>query len=153
MRNFLIIVVVWMVSFAGVSPGYCLTGDDIIMLKSAGISSHTIETLATEKAVETGAFSVSEIIKMKRAGVSEETLRVLIENSSFIRNISTRSYGKDVRPLHLKTVEDIIRLHNSGLGEEIIRAVIVYGNHSENDVEKEKAWKMLEKMGVVVDER
>ena len=39
-------------------------------LKKAGISDQTIEVIVREKAIETAAFSVQEIVDMKNAGLS-----------------------------------------------------------------------------------
>ena len=135
------------------SSGLCLEGDDIIRLKKAGVSDRTIQLMVEEKTIRTVAFTVQEIIDFKHAGLSDETIGTLIREGSFIKDRLPIVYGRDIRSIGFTTAKDIIDLKKEGVSDEIVRAIIVFGSRGTNDTDREKAWKMLNNMGIVVDFR
>lgn len=135
---------------AGEAPG--LDGAAVIRLKRAGVSDETLERLAREKSLETGALTVEEIVALKRAGVGEETLRTVIEAGSFLRDRTPVVYGRGLRPIRLSTVEDLLQLKQAGLSDEALRAVIAAGRATE-EREREEALRLLEGMGIWIDGR
>ena len=50
--------------------GHCLRSEELIRLKNAGVQEDTIRLLIQEKSIETGAFTVEEILSLKQAGFS-----------------------------------------------------------------------------------
>lgn len=139
-------------SIIPVIQGLCLNSDDIVRMKAAGIDDETIRIIINEKTVETCAFSVSDILEMKKGGLGNATIRTIIQNASFMKNKGIIDYTKDIRRIRSLTVEDIIALKDAGISDAVIKAVIS-GMRSEADVDEERAWNMLEKMGIIVDER
>ena len=134
------------------TPGFCLKADDVVRLKASGIDDETIKVIITEKTVETCAFTVDEILAMKKAGISNTTLQNIIKSASFMIDVGPIEYAEDIRRIRTITVQDIIELKNAGISDDVIKAVIS-GTRSEADENEERAWKMLEKMGIIVDER
>jgi hypothetical protein len=130
--------------------GFCLTGEEIVQLKAAGISDATMQVIVREKIVETRAFTVQEIIDMKNSGIGEETLRTLLEEASFLKQEKNVVYGNKTRPLNLTTVEDLKELKAAGMSDEIIKALIIYSSRDSSDVERERAETYLKDMGVVI---
>jgi len=135
------------------SPGLCLKGEDIILLKKAFISDQTIELIIREKVIETCAFSVQEILDLKTAGISDKTIQMIIKEGSFMKSSEPIVYGKDIRHIKFTTAKDIIELKNAGVSDEIIQAIIIFGSKDSNDIEREKAWDMLRNMGIFLDMR
>jgi hypothetical protein len=136
-----------------VAVGVCLDGEDIIRLKQAGIGDDTIQLMLREKTTETCAFTVQELIDLKKGGVSDQTIKMLINEGSFLKDKESVVYGKNIRPIKFTTAKDIIELRDAGLSDETIRAIIRVGSGNVNDVEREKAWEMLNDMGIVIDRR
>ena len=136
-----------------VSPVWGLNKDDIISLKQNGISDATIQLIIKEKTIETCSFTVGEIIDFSKAGLSDETIRMLIKEGSFMKNIEPIIYGKEIRPLKFTTAKDVIDLKRAGLSNEIIQAIINLGSKDVNEVEQEKAWEMLNNLGIIMDLR
>lgn len=130
--------------------GLAISGKDVVRLKKAGISDETLRLLAKEKTIETRAFSVQELIDMKKAGVDDKTLQVLIKENSFMKNTNPVVYGRDIRPIHLTSVTDIIALKNAGISNRVIRAIIA-AIKSPNADEREKAWRLLKDMEIHID--
>jgi hypothetical protein len=85
--------------------------------------------------------------------VSDQTIKMLINEGSFLKDKESVVYGKNIRPIKFTTAKDIIELRDAGLSDETIRAIIRVGSGNVNDVEREKAWEMLNDMGIVVDRR
>ncbi len=140
-------------SFVAVTVVHCLDGKDIIALKKAGISDETIHSMIKEKTKETCAFSVQEIIDLKKAGLSDKTIQLLINDASFMRDTEPIVYGNDIRPIKFTTANDIIKLKKAGVSDETIRAIVIFASGDVNDVEREKAWEMLNNMGIMIDMR
>ena len=59
-------------------------------------------------------------------------------------------YGRDVRPLRLSSVDDIIALKESGVSEEAIQAIIQVAGERKNE-DYYRSWEMLENMNIEVD--
>ena len=135
-----------------VPAGLCLKTKDIVKLKKAGLEDETIRLLIQEKTIETGAFTTGEILALKKAGLKDETIRLLIKENSFLKNREPIVYGRDVRPLKSISAEDIIRLKNAGVSDEIITSIVA-GLNNQNADEQEKAWKMLEGLEIRIDKR
>ncbi len=134
------------------NPGLCLDGKDILRLEKGGISESNILLIIQEKIIETCAFTVEEILSMRRSGMSNETIRKIMEKTSFMKDTETIEYGKDIRPVKFSSVKDIIELKNAGISDEVILA-IVSGSEKRDSEDYDKAWKMLQNMGLIVDER
>ena len=137
--------------FLSVEAGLCISGEEIVKLKKAGISDETIQLMVKEKTVETCAFTVEEIVNIKKAGMSDETIQMLIKEGSFMKNAGTVVYGKDVRPIKFATVKDIIELKNSGLSEKTIQAIIYVAGKRGDDIQRDRAWDMLKSMEIHVE--
>ncbi|MBI5590564.1 MAG: hypothetical protein HY881_08795 [Deltaproteobacteria bacterium] len=145
--------VLW-ISLIFVNTGWGISSDDIHRLSKAGMGAETIQLIIKEKVVETCAFTVQELIDLKtNAKLSDKTLQVLITEGSFLKDRSPVVYGQDVKPVSLTTVADIIELKRAGISDDIIQAIIISGSASRNASERDKAWQMLNNMGIVVDTR
>jgi len=139
--------------FLFVEAGLCISGEEIIKLKKAGISDETIKLMVKEKTIETSAFTAEEIVNLKKAGVSDKTIQMLLKEGSFMKNAGTVVYGKDIRPLKFATVKDIIKLKNSGLTEKTIQAIISVTGKTGDDIQREKAWEMLKSMEIHIEKK
>jgi len=128
-------------------------GKQLLELKRAGISDDTIALVVKEKVIETCAFTVEELVALKKGGIGEETLQVIVSNGSYLTRRSPRRYGNELRSIRMTTLGDIVRLKKEGFSEETIRAVIVYSSQSADSEQRRRAWKMLQQMGLVVDQR
>jgi alanine-alpha-ketoisovalerate/valine-pyruvate aminotransferase len=136
--------------FIYAEAGLCLSGEEIIKLKKAGLSDETIQLMVKEKTVETCAFTAEEIVNLKKAGVSDKTIQMLIKEGSFMKNAGTVVYGKDIKPIKFATVKDIIELKNSGISEKTIQAIISVTGKTGDDIQRERAWEMLKSMEIHV---
>jgi len=142
------------ISLISATTGWGISGEDIHRLNKAGMGAETIQLIIKEKVIETCAFTVQELIDLKtQARLSDKTLQILITEGSFLKNRSPVVYGQDVKPVSLTTVADIIELKRAGIGDDIIQAIIISGSGSRNESERDKAWQMLNNMGIVVDSR
>jgi len=148
---------VWMV-FGGLlvfsNTVWGISAEDINRLTRAGLSGDTIQLIIKEKVIETCAFTVDELIDLKtKARLSDKTMQTLISEGSFLKDRAPVVYGQDAKPLSLTSVDDIIKMKQAGISDDVIQAVIVSGSASQNGADKEKAWQMLNNMGIVVDSR
>ncbi len=142
------------ISLISASTGWGISGEDIQQLNKAGLGADTIQLIIREKVIETCAFTVQELIDLKtRARLSEKTLQTLISEGSFLKNRSPVVYGQDVKPVSMATVADIIELKRAGISDEVIQAIIISRSDSRNASDRDNAWQMLNKMGIVVDTR
>ncbi len=149
--GFYIIFIILFTDFIS-NVGLCLDAKDILKLKNGGISEETVLILIEEKIIETCAFTVEEILSLKRAGMTNETIRKIVMSASFIKDNKIIEYGKEIRPIKFSSVKDIIELKNAGISDEVIQAIVSGSLKKENE-ENDNAWKMLENMGLIVDER
>ena len=131
-----------------------ISGEDIQRLNKAGMGGDTIQLIIREKVIETCAFTVQELIDLKvGARLSEKTLQVLITEGSFLKDRSPVVYGQDDKPLKITSVGDIVELKRAGISDDVIQAIIISGSGSRSDSDRDKAWNMLNNMGIVVDTR
>jgi hypothetical protein len=131
-----------------------ISGEDIQRLNKAGLGADTIQLIIREKVIETCAFSVQELIDLKiQARLSEKTIQTLISEGSFLKNRSPVVYGQDVKPVSMASVADIIEMKRAGVSDDIIQAILVSRSESRSASDREKAWRMLNNMGIVVDTR
>lgn len=126
-------------------PVWSLSGQNVAQLKKAGLSDQTIQVIAREKVIETAAFSVDDIVKMKKAGVSEATIRVILKEGSHLKNSDPVVYGRSTQTVRNISPEEIINLKNNGVSDEAIQSVIK-ASRSDDEQERERAWRMLENM-------
>ena len=140
-------LIFFLLSFLFTDAAVSLEGQDIIQLKNAGVEDETIKLLIKEKSFETASFTVEEIINLKAAGVADQTIRMLVVERSFTNNREPVVYGVNIRPMKFTTIQDLINLKEAGFSDEVIQTVIK-ATKAENDVEKERAWRMLESMGI-----
>ena len=143
----LMMVVAW------VSPVRALSPADWVRLQKAGAGPGVIEALVQEKAVETGAVSIGDVLALKAGGVTDETLCLVIRAGSFIRDRKPRVYGSRIRSVHLATIGDLLELKAAGLDEQTLQAVILSGDADTESLRRQKAMAWLEKMGVRMDMR
>jgi hypothetical protein len=142
------------VSLISASTGWGISGEDIHRLNKAGLGADTIQLIIKEKVIETCAFTVQELIDLKtQARLSEKTMQTLISEGSFLKNRSPVVYGQDVKPVSMATAADIIELKRAGISDDIIQAIIVSRSDSRSESDRDKAWQMLNNMGIAVDTR
>jgi len=130
-----------------------LNGNDILALKAAGVEDATIAELIRHRSIETGQLSVTEVVDLKKAGLSEGTLQQIIARGSFVEGRTDRVYGADGHGVDLLSVGDILRLKAAGIGEETLRVLVAGRGRDRQDAELERAWKMLQDSGVIIDGR
>ena len=138
--------------FSMADPIWGLDSKSIVRLKKAGVSDPTIQTVVREKAVETAAFTVDEIIDMKKAGLSEKTIQMVIEEGSFLKDTAPVIYGKDIRSIEFTTARDIVELKKAGVSDEVIQAIIYIVGES-SDSQRQDAYDLLEDMQIRIDLR
>jgi hypothetical protein len=124
----------------------------LVALKQAGFSDQVIQAVAREKVIETAAFTVEELIQLKKAGMTDETVEVLVTERSFMRQAQPIIYGRSVKPLHLSSVQDLIALKQSGMSDEVIQAIVVVASQR-RDEDYDRAWDMLNRMGIEIKVR
>ncbi|MFZ0243754.1 MAG: hypothetical protein WAL90_19095 [Desulfobacterales bacterium] len=132
--------------------GHGFESRDILRLKQAGIADETLRVLIREKSVETGAFTIDEILALKKAGVADATLRMLIAEQSFLKDRQPVIYGRLLHPLRFTSIQDVIQLKEAGLSDAVIVAILNV-LREENPQARQKAWDMLNSMGILVDQR
>ncbi|MBI9085930.1 MAG: hypothetical protein JEZ11_20185 [Desulfobacterales bacterium] len=138
---------VWAGTVLALSPG------DWVRLQKAGVGPGVIEALVHEKAVETGAVSMEDVLALKAAGVTDETLCLVVRAGSFIRDRKPRVYGSGIRPVHLATIGDLLELKAAGMDEQTLRAVILSGARDTEALRRQEAMAWIEKMGLRIDMR
>lgn len=134
----------WLCLWA-IQSAWALSGKHIVALKNAGVSDQTIGVVVREKVIETAAFSVEDIIAMKKAGVGEQTLQLIIKDGSFLRDNEPVVYGQSTQSVRHISPADIVYLKNNGVSDEVIQSVIE-ASKSDNQQDRERAWRMLENM-------
>jgi hypothetical protein len=132
--------------------GSGLESRDIVRLKQAGVTDETVRILIREKSLETGAFKVDDILTLKKAGLSEATLRMLIAEHSFLKDRQPVVYGEQLHAIKFTSVQDVIRLKEAGLSDTVIQAILRV-LQEDNSADSQKAWDMLNSMGILIDKR
>lgn len=132
--------------------GLCLNSKDVIKLTEAGISSDTIHVIIEEKIIETCAYTVQEIVELKKGGLSNKTIQAVLESASHMKDTEPIEYAKGIRRIKFIAVKDIIDLKKEGISDEVIQSIVA-GATDLDDAEHRRAWKMLENMGIIIDER
>jgi hypothetical protein len=134
------------------SAVYSLGSNELIRLKKAGIQESTIQIIIREKSIETGAFTVDEILSLKQAGFSETTLQMIIAENSYLKDRQPIVYGENLQTIKFTTINDVIRLKEAGLSDEVIQAILLVSQDGYSG-DRERAWNMLNSMGIWVDKR
>ena len=134
------------------NPGLCMNAQDLIMLQEGGIDGETIQVIIRDKSIDTCAFTALEILDQKRAGMNNATIRQVVQSASFMKDTDPIEYGKEIRPVRFSSVEDLIALKEAGISDETIMA-IVSGIERKERGDYDRAWQMLENMGLIIDER
>jgi hypothetical protein len=129
-----------------------IDAEGIARLKKAGVGDATIELMVRERTLETAAFTVPEIVAMKAAGIGERALQTLIREGSFMKEREPVVYGNELRSIRLATAQDIIRLKEAGVSDEVLRAIVEVSRRGA-DAERDQALQTLREMGVWVDLR
>jgi hypothetical protein len=150
-KSILNITLTFFATFIVCNSGFCLDAVDIVKLSNAGVNDETIQTIKREKIIETCAFTVQEILELKGAGLSNATIRKVLESASFMKDAEPIEYGKDIRPIKFSSVKDIIDLKQAGISDEVIQAIVSGTKEVHNQEEYNRAWKMLENMGIIID--
>lgn len=138
--------------FLYTSPAWALSGKHVVALKKAGVSDQTIQVITQEKVIETAAFSIEDIVAMKKAGVGEETIQMIIKDGSFLNNSEPIVYGRSTQSVRNISPEEVINLKNNGISDKVIQSVIE-ASKSDDQQERERAWRMLENMQLRVHTR
>ena len=152
-KSILNITLTLFATFIVCNTGLCLDAVDIVKLSNAGVNDETIQTIKREKIIETCAFTVEEILELKGAGLSNATIRKVLESASFMKDTEPIEYGKDIRPIKFSSVKDIIDLKQAGISDEVILAIVSGTKEVHNEEEYNRAWNMLENMGIIIDKR
>ncbi len=133
---------------------WAISTADLLRLKRAGIGDATIQVIIREKVVETCAFSVQDLIDLKtKARLSDKTIQQLVTANSFLKDRAPVVYSKDIQSIQFTTADDIIKLKQAGLSDAVIQSIILVGSGSGSDSDRDKAWNMLNNMGIIVDTR
>ena len=133
-------------------PAFSLDSEDIVKLRKAGISGETIQTIIDQKVIETCAFTVDGILDMKKSGLSDEAIRGIINKGSFMKDSDPVVYGDGTKSIKSLSPKDIVELKKAGVSDEVIDS-IVSGSFNNDDEEHRRAWRMLDNMGLIVDDR
>jgi hypothetical protein len=131
---------------------WALSGQNVVALKKAGVSDQTIQVITQEKVIETAAFSIEDIVAMKKAGVGEETIQMIIKDGSFLNNSEPIVYGRSTQSVRNISPEEVINLKKNGVSDAVIQSVIE-ASKSDDQQERERAWRMLENMQLRVHVR
>lgn len=154
MRRFLAITV-WvglLIVFGGPLPVSAASAEALVALKQAGLGDQVLQAVAREKVLETAAFTVEELIALKKAGMTDATLEMLVRERSFLRQARPIVYGRSVKPIHLSSVQDLVELKQSGMRDEVIQAIVVAAS-PRRDEDYERAWEMLNRLGLEIEVR
>ena len=135
---------------AAALPALGLDARSLTRLNQAGVSSATLELIVKERTIETAAFTVEELLALKAAGIGEAALQALIREGSFMKDREPVVYGRELDSLRLATVEDIVRLKKAGMSDEVLQAIIA-ASRRDADVERDRALRQLQEMGVWVE--
>jgi len=138
--------------FLMAGPAFPLDSQDMASLRKAGISGETIQTIVDEKVIETCAFTVQGIVDLKKSGLSNEAIRGIIKKGSFMKDSEPVVYGDGTKSMKSLSPQDIVELKKAGVSDDVIES-IVSGSFNKDDEDHRKAWRMLDNMGLIVDER
>lgn len=122
-------------------------------LIKSGIGADALSAIIEERVVETGAFSVEELIFMKKTGFSDKSIEQIVRRGSFLNDSEPIVYGQRTWTVQYLTPDDIIRLKQAGLSDEVIVELVKNNGRSLSDSSREKAFDMLKSMGMIVDTR
>jgi len=153
MKKILIPIVTHVVLLAAVLPGLCLTDGDIDLLRKSGIGGETIALMVSERSVETGSFTVREIVNLKRSGMSEKNIRALVKEVSRGKSPAPIVYGKSTLKQRMPSTDEIIALKKAGVSDAVIQAMIISSAPKRDNADVMRAWQMLDKMNLRVDQR
>ena len=145
----LISVFLWVVL---ITPGWALSSQHVVELKKAGVSDQTIRVITQEKVIETAAFSIEDIVAMKKAGVGEQTIQMIIKDGSFSGNRDPIVYGRSTQSVRNISPEEVINLKKNGVSDGVIQSIIE-ASKSDDQQDRERAWRMLENMQLRVHTR
>lgn len=134
-------------------PALCLEADEIVRLKKAQVDDETIQLMVKERVAETCIFTVQDILVLRKAGIGNKTIRAIIESASSLTNSEDIEYGEEIRPIKSINVKDIVYLKDNGICDEVIQSIVSRSGQAHDVEEEEKAWEMLQNMGIVIDRR
>ena len=141
------------IALAVLPAAYALDGPSIVRLKRAGVSDATIEVLVRERAIETAAFSVDEVIALKAAGMGDKALQAVVVAGSFMRDREPVVYGNEMKPLALSSPADLIALKQAGVSDEVLQAIALVSRGGGEAFERQQALEILRNSGIWVDLR
>lgn len=138
-----------------IGPAAAMSPDDLQTLEAAGLEADTIALLLTHRSLETGQLTVAQLVALKRAGLGPEALRRFIEQGSFVRRREPRVYRSAGPIRRFVTVEDLVALKAAGIDDRTLEALVTgeQTGGADADGDRRRAWKLLERMGIVVDQR
>jgi hypothetical protein len=77
---------------------------------------------------------------------------MLIVEHSFLKDRQPIVYGENLHTVKFTTINDVIRLKEAGLNDEVIQAILLVVS-DEYSGDRQRAWDMLDTMGIWVDTR
>ena len=152
-KGLLTTTVALVILIAALPAALALDGASLVRLKRAGVSDATIEVLVRERAIETAAFRVEEIIAMKAAGMGDKALQAVVEAGSFMRDREPVVYGNTMRPLALSSPADLIAMKQAGVSDEVLQAIAMVSRGGGDAFERQQALEILRNSGIWVDLR
>jgi len=152
MKRRMTLAVTMAVLCLGYGPAAAIDPDDMARLTKAGLGGNVIQTIVDEKVIETCAFTVDEIVDLKKSGMSDEAIEGIIKKGSFMKGPQKVVYGKTTQSLRSISPEDMIKLKEAGISDDVLKE-IARGNIDRDDIEHQRAWDMLDSMGLLVDGR
>lgn len=151
--NYFRILLTVFILFALAGSAVGMDPDAVVRLKEAGAGDVVLEALVREKSLETAAFTVDELVRMKAAGVGDEALVKMIKERSFVSGKKEVVYGEDVRPATRATVQDILKLKEKGISDEVINTIVQNQAVDPTIEEHRRAMQILKDMNLLIDVR
>jgi len=149
--SLMLLAAIILVAMTGSAIG--MDPDAVVRLKEAGAGDAVVEALVREKSLETAAFTVDELVKMKKAGLGDDALVKMIEERSFVSGKKAVVYGEDVRPATRATVQDIMKLKEKGISDEVINTIVQSQAVGPTIEEHRRAMQILKDMNLLIDVR
>jgi hypothetical protein len=147
MRNLLLTICLFIISISAIDFVEAFSTEDLVRLKNARIEDETIILMEAHRTVETRYLTVEDVLKLKQAGIEDATIRLMITQGSFFQRSQTIVYGKDVQPLRLASVNDLLTLKSKGVSDEVLQAIILASGGRDSESQR-RAWEMLRNMNI-----
>ena len=147
MRSLLLNICLFIISLSAIDLVEAFSTEDLVRLKNARVEDETIILMEAHRTVETRYLTVGDVLKLKQAGIEDATIRLMIEQGSFLQRSQTIVYGKDVQPLRLASVNDLLTLKSKGVSDEVLQAIILASGGRDSEAQR-RAWEMLRNLNI-----